>query len=168
MPSAVVTTLTPKELKDMWRTPPEFFARVARRYGPFDLDAAATIDNRLCAAWFGPYSPLGEDALTTSWAIVDDVVTRAWCNPPNSLNAEFVAKAAEEAQAGRAQTTLLLPSTTDVRWWHRYIWQETGPRAGVLVEFLSPRVRFLRPDGLPSGQPNFGSVLVTFMANDAE
>lgn len=164
MPIAMVKTLTPREQKDLWRTPPDFFARAARRYGPFDLDVAATLDNRLCAAWFGPGSPLAEDALGTSWALAEDGPTRAWCNPPYTRNAAFVAKAAGEAQAGRAQTTLLLPSTTDVRWWHRHVWQETGPRPGVLVEFLSPRVRFLRPDGTPSGSPNFGSVLVTFLA----
>jgi phage N-6-adenine-methyltransferase len=164
MPSALVRTLTPKEFKDRWRTPPEVFARAAGRYGPFDLDAAATLDDRLCPAWLGPESPLGEDALAVSWGIAEDGVTRAYCNPPYSKNGAFVAKAAEEAEAGRAQTTLLLPATTDVRWWHRHVWQDTTQRPGVLVEFLSPRVRFLRPDGSASGSPNFGSVLVTFLA----
>ena len=74
------------------------------------------------------------------------------------------AKAAAEAQAGRAQTTLLLPATTDVGWWHEHVWDGIAPRPGVVVEPLSGRVRFLRPDGTSAGMPNFGSALVTFLA----
>jgi DNA (cytosine-5)-methyltransferase 1 len=166
MPSMVVKTLTPRERKDLWRTPPAFFAYAARRYGPFKLDAAASAEDRHCAAWFGPGSPLGEDALTESWCVADEGLTRVWCNPPYSLNAHFVAKAREEARTGRVQTTLLLPATVDVDWWHEYIWEEAAPRPGVLVELVRGRVRFLRPDGTPAGSPNFGSALVTFLARE--
>ncbi len=164
MPSAVVKTLTRRELRDLWRTPPDLFARASQRYGSFDLDAAATAEDRHCAAWFGPDSPLGEDALTATWNLAEQGLTRVWCNPPYSKGARFVAKAAEEARAGRAQTTLLLPATTDVGWWHEHVWDGIAPRPGVLVEPLSGRIRFLRPDGEPAGMPNFGSVLVTFLA----
>ena len=143
------------------------FERASRRYGPFDIDAAADASNHLCVWWYGPGSPIIEDALAGPWAPSSwwgDHAARVWCNPPYSMTAAFVAKAAAEAEAGRAQTTLLLPSTTDVRWWHRHVWADLGPRPGVLVEFLSPRVRFLRPDGTVAGSPNFGSVLVSFLA----
>lgn len=171
MASAIVATTTPAGEKDRWRTPRETFSYANRRYGRFELDAAADASNHLCEEWLGPGSYHGEDALTCEWwiALSPFILSkpnpmRVWCNPPYSMTAQFVAKAAEEAEAGRAQTTLLLPSTTDVRWWHRHVWRDLGPRPGVLVEFLSPRVRFLRPDGTAAGSPNFGSVLVTFLA----
>lgn len=41
------------------------------------------------------------------------------------------------------------------------------PFSGVLGEFLGQRVRFLRPEGGPTESPNFGSVLVTFLARGA-
>lgn len=171
MPNAVVRTRTPKEEKDLWRTPPDLFAYAARRHGPFHLDVAATADDRLCAAWLGPGSPLGTDALVVSWAIAETGLTRAFLNPPYSRNRAFVAKAASEAGTGLVQVTLLLPATTDVAWWHDHIWQDLGPRPGVLVEFLRGREHFLRADGtLPrdkhgkSQSPNFGSVLATFLA----
>jgi hypothetical protein len=97
MPSAVVKTLTKRELRDLWRTPPELFARAAQCYGPFDLDAAAT---------------------------------------------------------------------TEVRWFHEWVVEPKygSVRPGVVLYFPTGRVRFLRPDGTPAGMPNFGSVLITFLA----
>jgi len=160
MPSAVVKSQTPADSKDTWRTPPDLFRAASYRYGPFDLDAAADHDNHLCDLWLGPGSQIGEDALAVEWGSrIVDKVRRVWLNPPYSMNKQFVAKAAEEAREGRAQTTLLLPATTDVRWWHEFV--EAKPN--VLVELLSPRVRFLRPDGSLAGSPNFGSALVTFL-----
>jgi phage N-6-adenine-methyltransferase len=168
MASAIVASTTPVGDKDCWRTPPDVFAAAARRYGPFDLDAAATEDNKLCPFWLGPGSDLGEDALRADWGPVSSATmperpVRAFCNPPYSVTALFVEQAAVQAKLGHAQTTLLLPSTTDVRWWHTWVWEDLGPRPGVLVEFLR-RVRFLRPDGSLAGSPTFGSVLVTFLA----
>src|SRR5262245_40953212 len=103
MPNALVQTTTPENEKDRWRTPRSLFDRAARRWGPFDLDAAATADNRLCDAWFGPGSPLGEDALAVAWSLAEERPARAWCNPPYSRAAAFVAKAAAEAATGLVQ-----------------------------------------------------------------
>ena len=71
MPSALVQTLTPKQEKDLWRTPRATVERAARRWGPFRLDAAATVEDRHCAAWLGPGSALGEDALVAPWSLAD-------------------------------------------------------------------------------------------------
>jgi hypothetical protein len=74
MVAALVTTTTPSEEKDLWRTPPALFAELCARYGPFALDAAADAGNRLCPAWLGPGSPLGEDALAASWRLPGDAL----------------------------------------------------------------------------------------------
>jgi phage N-6-adenine-methyltransferase len=169
MASAIVNSRTPQAERDRWRTPRETFEYASRRYGPFDLDAAADETNHLCGLWLGPGSEIAEDALAAEWGPVSSATmperpVRAYGNPPYSITAKFVAKAWAESVAGRAQTTLLLPATCDVRWFHEYAWSDLGPRPGVLVEFLPRRVRFLRPDGTPAGSPTFGSVLVTFLA----
>jgi phage N-6-adenine-methyltransferase len=46
-----------------WETPPELFAWISEKYGPFDLDAAATAENALCATYFTPE----DDGLAQSW-----------------------------------------------------------------------------------------------------
>lgn len=175
MASAIVTTTTPAAEKDLWRTPRETFVYANRRYGRFELDAAADSTNHLCEEWLGPGSFHGEDAFARTWQIPSGPFvlskpypTRVWCNPPYSNIGAWVDKAYREAWQGRAQTTLLLPATTDVRWWHTYVWEGLGARPNVLVEFLSRRVKFLRPDGTPAGSPTFGSVFVTFVARERE
>jgi len=168
--TVVVQTQTPTDEKDEWRTPPDLFARLSAIYGPFGLDVAATAHNALCRQWLGPGSRLGEDALAMHWHnphLLGGTPLRVWCNPPYSrgMVAQFVAKAAEETRLGFVQSaTLLLPATTDVAWWHTSVWDSERGRfyRGVEVEFLRPRVRFLRPDGTLAGTPTFGSVAVTF------
>jgi phage N-6-adenine-methyltransferase len=170
--TVVVQTQTPTDEKDEWRTPPALFAQLAAEYGPFDLDAAATADNALCRLWLGPGSPLGTDALAPDlhWQTafgVGGLPLRVFCNPPYSrgMVGQFVAKAYDEVRRGFVRSaTLLLPATTDVTWWHTCVWhgERQRFRRGVEVEFLRPRVRFLRPDGTPAGTPTFGSVAVTF------
>ena len=169
--SAVPTpTTTPRAEKDSWATPRDLFDRLSATHGPFDIDAAADATNHLCAAWFGPGNIYAEDALTTHWGMEecddeDRVPLRVWVNPPYSrgMVGRFVAKAVEEARAGRAVTTLLIPAWTDQPWWAEVVWDAARGRfrPGVEVEFLRGRVRFVRPDGTRAGSPTFPSVVVT-------
>lgn len=162
--SAVPTaTTTPPAESDSWRTPRELFERLAALHGPFDIDAAADIDNHLCDVWFGPGSRFNEDALAVPWG--SDAPYRVYCNPPYSrgMVGRFVAKAVAEARAGRSVTTLLIPAWTDSEWWERFVWDAARGRfrPGAEVQFLRGRVRFFRPDGTRAGSPTFASVVVT-------
>jgi phage N-6-adenine-methyltransferase len=172
-----VLTATPSTTveseRDCWRTPPELFARLDAIYGQFDLDVAAQEHNALCPLYIGPgargrHPLLPEDALTADWGLTrrDGCGPRVWCNPPYSQVARFVALARDHAARRRVRSvTLLLPATTDVRWWHDLVWDGAARRfrPGVEVDFLR-RVKFLRPDGSAAGGPTFGSVVVTFRA----
>lgn len=166
--SAIVTSSTPPEERDFWRTPPALFARLDATYGPFALDAAANAANHLCPRWFGP-GGRDPDALRATWANPDGVggrPLRAFCNPPyaRGMIDAFARKAAREARLGHARTTLLVLLSADQAWWHDLVWDADRGRfrPGVEVEFPRGRVRFLRPDGRPAGQPTFPSVIVTF------
>lgn len=157
---------TPPGEKNRWRTPPERFAYANARYGPFAIDAAADATNHLLPIWYGPDSPLGashEDALAIPWNAVGDEALRIFCNPPYDNTAAWVEHAAGEAEAGRAQTTLLVPATTGVRWFQRFVWEDISERPRVIVEFLG-RISFIRPNGEPSNAPVIGSMYVTFLA----
>lgn len=151
------------EDSDLWSTPPEVFGELDARYGPFTVDAAANETNRKCEQWFGPGSPLGENALARKWNAWGEF-QRVFMNPPYSNPYPFVAKAWEQAHIGNCLVTMLLPSTTEVRWWKEFVYDGDRRRfrPGVEVEYWPNRIRHIKPDGTRGGSPKFGSVVVTF------
>lgn len=97
---------------DNWATPRAFFQACTEKFGYFDVDAAATLDNRVVAGFIGPE----RNALTVPWGS-GAPFTRVWCNPPYSQIAQFVDKALVEARS--CEIVLLVPARTDTQWWHR-------------------------------------------------
>lgn len=167
----LVASKTPAAERNSWRTPDNIFAMLDRRHGPFTLDAAADLSNHKCDLWLGPHGAL-EDALTGSWAINGNTAHRVFCNPPYDQTAAFVQKAYEEVRNRHVRSvTLLVPATTDVKWFHRRVVPLMQPSladigkpdwVGVIVEFSEGRIRFERPDGTLAGTPTHGSLFVTF------
>lgn len=126
---------------DEWATPPGF----AEKYGPFDLDPAATAEN----AKAPKYYTRAECGLTRDWG-----TGRVWLNPPYGRTiGKWVAKAVEAADKG-ATVVCLLPARTDTRWWHDCV-IPFGK-----VEFLKGRLKF---GGAKNSAP-FPSALVVFGA----
>lgn len=145
--------------KDNWRTPKALFEREHLVY-TFTLDAAADATNHLCEQWLGPGSSLNEDGLKASW-----FGHTVWCNPPYSMCAAFIAKAATERVMNRVTSRVLVPSRTDTKWWHLYVWNEAKGtwREGVSADFIKGRVKFVDPDADAAGDgAPFPSVLITF------
>jgi phage N-6-adenine-methyltransferase len=141
-----------------WSTPQDLFDALAGEF-QFALDAAATAENRKCTWYFDR----AVDGLSQDWAsFVQGHVPEGavWCNPPYGRTiGQWVAKAAETARAG-TRVVCLLPSRTDTRWWHDFIWdaERHAPRPGVEVRLLRGRLRF---GGAKSGAP-FPSAVVVF------
>jgi phage N-6-adenine-methyltransferase len=128
-----------------WRTPRAFFEAVAREFGPFDTDAAASAQNALAPHFWDEQ----EDALKQDWA-----GRRIWCNPPYGRTIKkWVAKAASIIGTGGV-VVMLIPSRTDTSYFHDYIWQKPG----VEVRFLRGRLKF--DDGKDPAP--FPSMLVIF------
>jgi site-specific DNA-methyltransferase (adenine-specific) len=128
-----------------WSTPADVFARLSAKYGPFDLDAAATAANATCPRYY----TITEDGLSQPWT------GRVYCNPPydHTLGA-WVQKARQEVEAGNALiVVLLLPSRTGSAWWRDHV---IG--GGAEVEYLPGRLRF----GAARNSAPFASVVVTF------
>ena len=159
----LVKSKTPTEERNRWRTPQRWFDLLNQRYGPFTLDAAADSTNHKCDIWMGP-GGWKEDALQGAWG-GGVVGRRVFCNPPYDYTAEFVEKAWTEVDLGHVYSvTLLVPSTTDTRWFRKWVWdtQAGKPRPNTIVDFSEGRIRFERPDGSLAGSPTHGSMFITF------
>lgn len=111
-----------------WGTPSELAAELARTWGPFDLDVAASDELHVCPGYFTRET----DGLLQPWRGV------CYLNPPYGSKSIYawLEKAVKEIQLGRAQRVVcLLPSRTDQPWWSEFIW--TGHNS------LHPWVRHL-------------------------
>ena len=125
-----------------WATPPEFFADVDRRFGPFTLDVCATADN----ACVDRYFTRREDGLKQRWT------GRVWFNPPyGRAIGHWLCKARESVQSGDAEIVVCLVfAKTDTAWWHT--WAVSSE-----VEFVRGRLSFGGGYEAP-----YGSALVVF------
>ena len=127
---------------DEWATPRSVFSELDREF-QFELDVAATDENRKCDRYFDRTA----NGLDQDWA------TRNWCNPPYSAIKEWVAKARREQIKGNL-TVMLIPARTDTAFFHNSIYLKDN----VEVRFLRGRVTFQGA----KGQAPFPSMVVIF------
>lgn len=143
-----------------WRTPPDLFARLNRRFR-FDYDAFASHENTLLPCYsttegtFGPgnLGVNGGDGLTHDW-----YSERVFMNPPYSrgLIEQCVEKAYNERNDA-AIIVALLPAATETRWFQQYILPYCH------IDWLPKRVRFIDPVTLQAGgSPPSGMVIAMF------
>lgn len=135
---------------DEWETPIELFNKLNQEF-KFVLDPCANENNAKCERWFS----MEENGLCQSW-----VGGNVWCNPPYSNVKEWVKKAYYEMVDYHVTTVMLLPSRTDTRYFHGYIWDRSNNqfRRGIKVRFLKGRLKF---GGATNSAP-FPSMLVIF------
>jgi site-specific DNA-methyltransferase (adenine-specific) len=99
------------EPPDNWFTPADLFNEIEEKYGPFDMDVAASSMNTKCAV----YITEQQNALECDWR------GSVWCNPPYVKLIEWVRKAYLEVKSGRcSRVTMLLPAQTSTNWFHDY------------------------------------------------
>lgn len=149
-----MTTPTTRTLgKDDWMTPPGLFDQV-HELCQFDLDACAT---NLDAARIDPFIDPKTDALRVRWS---NYGKRVWCNPPYGRGIDkWFRKAAQACLEGCSLVSLLVYANTDTTYWRR--WVANCPNT-LCVVFLSPRVKFVRPDGEQATGAPKGSALVFY------
>lgn len=106
-----------------WPTEQGFFDQLDREFG-FTVDVAANADNAKCERFYD----IDSDGLMQDW---DGEVV--WCNPPyGDRIKDWIYKAATSA----ATTVLLVPSRTDVKWFHEMVVGRAE------VRFVKGRLRF--------------------------
>lgn len=133
---------------DEWGTPDFLFDWCSAVWGPFELDPASTVLNTKCER----YLTREEDGLTKPWLDDSGKRLRVWCNPPYSEVERWVQRAVMHSRLG-GQSLFLLPSRTDVRWFHDWVMKEASE-----VVFIKGRVHFIGGD---HGAP-FPSMLAWF------
>jgi phage N-6-adenine-methyltransferase len=121
-------------------TPQDFFDALHGEFG-FTLDVCATATNAKCQRFF----TIDDDALSQTWEGI------CWMNPPyGKTTALWMRKAYESAQQG-ATVVCLVPSRTEMRWWHEYAIKGE-------IRFVQGRLKF---GGMPYNAP-FPNAIVIF------
>jgi len=143
----VNTALHFSSASDEWETPGNLFEALDFEFA-FTLDGAASADNAKCTN----YHSLADSGLTHDWQ-----GERVWLNPPYSQIDAWV----EHAATCHADlVVMLIPSRTDTKRWHRYIWDNKihKPRPGVEVRFIEGRIKF----GGHTNSAPFPSAIIVF------
>lgn len=137
-------------------TTQEDFERLSERFGPFDLDVAASAHNAKCSNYF----TMEDDGLSREW------YGNVWCNPPYSNIPAWVEKAHEQRVNCDSITMLLPANRTEQAWWQDLIEPERiDGDGGLEVRFLRGRMRFIAHDDdqiRPNSRPPFGCCVVLF------
>lgn len=126
--------------KDDWETPQYLFDYLDRKYH-FTLDPCSTHENAKCAKHY----TVAEDGLSQSWE-----GETVFCNPPYGRDMyAWVRKCAIEAC--HAKVVMLIPSRTDTRYFHDFIYMKPNVR----YEFIRGRLKFELGGGYHSIRPRF-------------
>lgn len=143
-----------------WATPRHVFEPLDREFH-FTLDVCAEPWNTKCPSYFTE----ADDGLSQPWTVAA-ASGAAWCNPPYGARniTKWLVKAIEESRARLVTTVLLLPSTTDVKWFHDYVWNEDARSFYPWAEcrFVKGRILFDPPPGYTGKHPGNvkGSLIV--------
>lgn len=135
---------------DEWGTPQDFFNKLDEKYN-FVFDLAASQDNCKTEDGFS----IEENSLEQNWNQITKDTNGGWLwlNPPYSKCKEFVDKAWYEMTLG-AKIIMLIPSRTDTKYFHEFIYKKEG----VEIEFIKGRLKF----GDSKNAAPFPSMLVIF------
>lgn len=122
-----------------YRTPPDFLARVQRKFGVvLTFDLACTAENFIPSSLNGFCYP-DQDALASAWPTMP-AGEAAWCNPPFNRSSAFARVASESPHC---RSLMLIPASVGSTWFAEHV------DGKALVVFLRPRIVFLQPDGTP-------------------
>jgi site-specific DNA-methyltransferase (adenine-specific) len=112
---------------DEWETPQDLFDKLNKEFN-FTLDPCATDDNHKC----DKYYTIKDDGLSKDWS--GEIV---FVNPPyGRAIGKWVKKSYEEYLKGTT-VVMLIPSRTDTRFFHDYIYNKAE------IRFLKGRLKFV-------------------------
>jgi ParB family chromosome partitioning protein len=133
-----------------WYTPPEFIAAARDAMGAIDLDPASSdvANGTVRAKSF--YTP-ADDGLTKPWH------GNVWMNPPYAqpLIAQFAERVADKFDGKEIKRAcVLVNNATETAWFQRMLASSSA------VCLLRGRIRFIDPEGKPSGAPLQGQAVL--------
>lgn len=127
---------------DEWSTPASVFDMLDEEFH-FDLDPCSTDENAKCKRHF----TIEQDGLQQDWG-----GCKVFCNPPYSQIGKWVEKAYRETRTDGTIVVLLIPSRTDTKYFHDFIYHRAE------IRFLRGRIKF---GDSANGAP-FPSMVVIF------
>lgn len=106
--------------EDSYETDPDLIFRLELQFGlNFDLDAAAKDYN-------AKYDYFLNDALHQEWTRSNGYKVDVWCNPPHSLNEEFIIRADAQHKKHNINICMIVPTNCQsMPTWHKLIESET-------------------------------------------
>ena len=127
-----------------WSTPQDFFDKLNEEFR-FTLDPCADDINHKCDKYYTEK----QDGLKQDWS-----GESVFCNPPYGRSiSKWVKKCYEEVYRGGCDlAVMLVPSRTDTRWFHDYIYKRAE------IRFVKGRLKF----GGASQDAPFPSMVVIF------
>lgn len=127
-------------VSDEWETPITFYQELDKEFH-FTLDPSCQEYNRKCDKYYTSEM----DGLNKSWE-----GETVFCNPPYGREiGKWVKKAYEESKKENTIVVMLIPSRTDTRWFHNYIYRKKN----VEIRFIKGRLKFANRL-LPSNNQN--------------
>ena len=130
---------------DQWATPQDLFDKLNEIYH-FELDVCADESNHKCDKYF----TVEQDGLKQLWKGI------CFMNPPYGREIGKWIKKAYESSLNGATVVCLLPSRTDTKWFHDYIYNKAK------IEFIKGRLKF----GNSKNSAPFPSMIVVFKGAD--
>lgn len=127
---------------DEYETPQELFNELDNEFN-FNLDPCSTVENRKCSTHYTKE----DNGLTKDWGGYS-----VFCNPPYSNIKEWAKKCYEESLKPNTKIVLLVPSRTDTKWFHEYVYGKAELR------FIKGRLKF----GESKGSAPFPSMIAIF------
>jgi hypothetical protein len=144
--------------KNDWMLHEEEFGRLARRFGPFEVDLFASHTTRQLPKYFSLYhtpDTAGIDAFAQHWG------RGCWCNPPFTL----IGRVLRHARECGARMCLLAPAWPSAAWWHQLVLPGgTHFRPFVRECVVLPKRRDLFVPGAAGGTAPSGRAHWTVMA----
>ena len=141
---------------DDHRTPTDLYEALNARYGPFELDVAASSENTKCDV----YITEEQNALKQSWNTLyaSNVLWMAaginvWCNPPYHSIDDWVNHAIKQVGHSCQSITMLLPNRTDRPWFKTLLTHAKH------IHFIQGRLRFTGPHQIKNQSAPQGSIV---------
>ena len=115
--------------KEDWETPQDFYDILNDEFH-FNLDPCSNQFNHKCDNYF----TIEDDGLKQSWG-----GQRVFCNPPYGKKIyEWVKKASKESKKEKTLIVMLLPSRTDTKYFHEFLYNKPN----VELRFIKGRLKF--------------------------
>ena len=138
-----------------WYTPADYIALAREVMGDIDTDpATSAVANQTVRA--KTFFTADDNGLAQEWS------GRVWMNPPYAqpLISDFAEAVASKFEAGEIdQACVLVNNGTETAWFQRMV------SAASAVCFPKSRIKFLDPDGNPSGAPLQGQAVIYMGCN---